>query len=444
MSFTSNSGLLAVTSSSEVGMISDCNAASLPTGYKYCNGETLNTSEFPELAAALGESGATFDLPFLVNGKSYSMYASGGSGDVEVTLTAGGGTLDSDGVDGEIYVYQKENGEWRAAINFVANVSTTPRTSAVFRIENVVFKNETNYYQAVSFIQGISAVTYYRGYTNPNSGVINVEHSNSSSTLYTITCDVELDSKPSFVLDNSPTNYDVYKVIRYAPKTALNATATSTGSISATGSVNENAGIDTYFCTNAADTGDITITLPSAAGLTGREFTFIKTDSTTNDIIIDGDGSETLNGYASITLDCQYARIKIVSDGSNWQVKEHFFTDNEYSEAGGDFTVTGTDWSTTTAVAKAIRGLDGGWSITLDIIGAFSGSKASTSTTLTVSGTLFRYGSSGVCSASDGLAGNINLITAGSGGIILYTTGSQLNRAISITCPLQSKPSFVA
>ena len=71
MSFVSNNNLVAVTSSSEVGIIQDCNASSLPTGYLYCNGETKNTSEYPELAAALGESGATFDLPFLVNERSY-------------------------------------------------------------------------------------------------------------------------------------------------------------------------------------------------------------------------------------------------------------------------------------------------------------------------------------------------------------------------------------
>jgi len=371
MNFVSNNNLVAVTSSSEVAVIQDCNASSLPTGTLYCNGETKNTADYPELAAALGESGATFDLPFLVNEKTYD------ENDITVTLDPSDGTMSSYRIDA---VPRVVDGEWWLTFQFIGVVSSAARTLIAFNMDGVVFDD----YQECCASAGATDLIA-RAYVNPSGDgdTFAIEHSSITATSYKVFGDVKLASKPSWVLDNSPANYDVYKVIRYAPKTALNATATSTGSISATGDVNENAGIDTYFCTNAADTGDITITLPSAAGLTGREFTFIKTDSTTNNIIIDGDGSETLNGYSSITLDCQYARIKIVSDGSNWQVLDYEFTDKKYTDADDGVAV---NWSGSTdyVYATPTRGLDGVWY--LDLVSKGSLSAGATNISITVDG----------------------------------------------------------
>jgi hypothetical protein len=67
--------------------------------------------------------------------------------------------------------------------------------------------------------------------------------------------------------------------------------------------------------------GGWTLTLFSAASLSGRRLTIIKTTSDFNVLTIDGDGSETINGSASTTLNTQYESVTLVSDGTNWVIE---------------------------------------------------------------------------------------------------------------------------
>jgi hypothetical protein len=67
-----------------------------------------------------------------------------------------------------------------------------------------------------------------------------------------------------------------------------------------------------------------TVTLYTAVGNAGKKLTIKKTDSTVANIItIDGDGSETIDGSLTKTLNSQYESYTIVSDGSNWHVTEY-------------------------------------------------------------------------------------------------------------------------
>jgi DNA-binding beta-propeller fold protein YncE len=67
-----------------------------------------------------------------------------------------------------------------------------------------------------------------------------------------------------------------------------------------------------------------TITLPPAASAydaatgTGSVFQFINTD--TDDVTIEGDGAETINGAANVLLDVQFERLCVVSDGTQWLI----------------------------------------------------------------------------------------------------------------------------
>lgn len=63
-----------------------------------------------------------------------------------------------------------------------------------------------------------------------------------------------------------------------------------------------------------------TITLPQSAKIgVGGWYLFIKTDSSTNAVTLDGAGAETINGAATdARLTAQYDYMKIVTDGSNW------------------------------------------------------------------------------------------------------------------------------
>ena len=394
MSFTMNNNLVAVTSSSEVGSITAFMVPTAPTGYLSLDGTTYNTADFPELAAHLGESGATFTLP-----------------DYRGAFLRGTGTHGT---------YQMADG------NYFAGPALGSYELDQFQGHrhgfNYVSNNSFNAAGAIASPAVIGA---------SNTSVLDPIADGTNGT-------------PRTGDETRPFNYGVHWCIRYAPKTALNATATSTGSISATGDVNENAGIDTYFCTNAADTGDITITLPSAAGLTGREFTFIKTDSTTNNIIIDGDGSETLNGYSSITLDCQYARIKIVSDGSNWQVKEHFFTDKVYNT-----TTTGpSGWVQTKARVIPYRGIDGTWWAKFQFGGTFTAASTGTWTigSITFASGFTTHGQAFAINPDSGGAVYISQarLTDNSTAMVINFSASAGRMSAYGDAELASKPTFVA
>jgi len=65
-------------------------------------------------------------------------------------------------------------------------------------------------------------------------------------------------------------------------------------------------------CTSNA----ITINLPTAVA--GLRYEIKKIDSSSNAVTIAANGSETIDGSATVTLQSQFQSITIVSDGSNW------------------------------------------------------------------------------------------------------------------------------
>ena len=68
-----------------------------------------------------------------------------------------------------------------------------------------------------------------------------------------------------------------------------------------------------------ATSAGFTITLPTAADITGKKYTFKRT-SASNNVTIDGASSETIDGATTKALASQYAFITIVSDGTNWHI----------------------------------------------------------------------------------------------------------------------------
>lgn len=69
-----------------------------------------------------------------------------------------------------------------------------------------------------------------------------------------------------------------------------------------------------------ATSGAITISLPTASTIEGKTFTIVKTDATTNAVVVDPNLAETINGSATYTLGSQYSLIQVISDGTNWYI----------------------------------------------------------------------------------------------------------------------------
>jgi hypothetical protein len=65
--------------------------------------------------------------------------------------------------------------------------------------------------------------------------------------------------------------------------------------------------------------GDITITLETSAGGDGRPHTIMKSDSSANSVIVEGSGSETINGALNYEIPPrQFAGVHLKAQGGNW------------------------------------------------------------------------------------------------------------------------------
>lgn len=65
--------------------------------------------------------------------------------------------------------------------------------------------------------------------------------------------------------------------------------------------------------------GSVTVTLPPAANCKGRIYQFKKTVAA-NTVTLDPDGSETIDGAATLAWTTQYQSYTLCSDGSGWHI----------------------------------------------------------------------------------------------------------------------------
>jgi hypothetical protein len=89
---------------------------------------------------------------------------------------------------------------------------------------------------------------------------------------------------------------------------------------SANYTVLDSDGYATILVTTGAS--DRTITLPTAADNTGRTLTSKKVDSGVGDVIVEGEGSETIDGALNNHIISQYSSLKLVCDGTGWHILE--------------------------------------------------------------------------------------------------------------------------
>ena len=75
---------------------------------------------------------------------------------------------------------------------------------------------------------------------------------------------------------------------------------------------------DSFIAVNTSG-GAVTLTLPACASFIDKEYTIYVEDAT-NQVTIDGNGSETINGSTTITLNEQYAFVRIKSNGTSWRI----------------------------------------------------------------------------------------------------------------------------
>lgn len=100
---------------------------------------------------------------------------------------------------GAFLPYQTQDGTWRLKFNFGFTLSSATRTNYVATINGVAAKNITSYHQSVSVnSSGGTALNAYQGWILQNTGTLNVYHASFTTEGYTVSGDIELESKPTW------------------------------------------------------------------------------------------------------------------------------------------------------------------------------------------------------------------------------------------------------
>ena len=74
-----------------------------------------------------------------------------------------------------------------------------------------------------------------------------------------------------------------------------------------------------------ATNGNITLTLPTAVGIIGRQYIIKRVDGSANSVIIDPNASETIEGDSNKSLTDQCS-VVIVSDNNNWWITSEYIS----------------------------------------------------------------------------------------------------------------------
>ena len=106
------------------------------------------------------------------------------------------------------------------------------------------------------------------------------------------------------------------------PSTAVFTTMSTSGMYAtiATKTANYTLTTTDFTVLGNASTGAITLTLPTAVGVSGQIYTLKKIDSSANVVTIATTSAQTIDGQSSYSLSLQYAGIQVQSTNSNWVI----------------------------------------------------------------------------------------------------------------------------
>ena len=238
------------------------------------------------------------------------------------------------------------------AILHINNHSGSSADSSIIRIENA--QNGANDVTGVELYNSGTGATAKWDVYIPASGSTDLRINNNGSDHVTIQNDGDVG-----IGTTSPVStLDVNGSVGYAVTNITSATT-----------------LDNTHNVVLCNTGAYTVTLPAAASNTGRIYYIKNIDTDGDDITIDGNGAETIDGSATYVLDTYLRNIKIISDGSNW----HVISDGNNGSLTTLTCASSTDYGTLTDAVAA-----SGVSSTIPYTGGNGGTHSGQTVTSTV------------------------------------------------------------
>lgn len=188
----------------------------------------------------------------------------------------------------------------------------TPLTGKVKRKTYAGVMRHDGYIDSVLFFN-VMRLSYYRAFMNTVFGGFTVASKAVALTLLTedgyytpFTGRIE---KPSFAYANEAwlknVRFPLSNLIKQAVSKSANYTVTTSDRL---------INVDTSG-------GSVTLALPALSGVTiNTVYSAVKAVSGSNNLVINPDGAETIEGASTYTLTALYSRIDFYSNGSEWKV----------------------------------------------------------------------------------------------------------------------------
>lgn len=159
---------------------------------------------------------------------------------------------------------------------------------------------------------GNVAIGYNAGFYETGSDKLYIENSDSSNPL---------------IYGDFYTNYVKINGSFYSTGSIGIGTTSPNSKLQVTGSLslpyvaktaNYTATLNDFTIAVTCSSANITITLPTSVGITGRIYVIKKMDNTSYSVIVDANGTQTIDGSETVSLTTQYQTIRLQSNGSNW------------------------------------------------------------------------------------------------------------------------------
>lgn len=205
------------------------------------------------------------------------------------------------------------------------------------------------------------------------------------------------------------------------------------------------------FTGSGSGSGTMNLVLPTLADNQNRRLLIKNSTTGKGNILVDGEGAETIDGMATVSLDFKSSYIEVQATATEWKIVATNLTSMQktYTEAAGNFTVTsdGTGWTTFDSAIIPFRDIVGNWWANVSFHGNHS--VVTSGPTFTISGITWKD------STSAGPWGGACGVFAGSS--VVYSSSVQDNTgtiacSVSVTVtrynffgviPLNSKPTWV-
>lgn len=259
----------------------------------------------------LNSSSSTFFVPLTTNGNlniSSGVVLNGNAGSNGQVMTSGG--------NGTIPTWTTVSGSGGGASTLAATTGNVTGFSSIISSPTAII----NFDQATTVGQLTGSATYFFSLNsssvtlqaNPVGGFLTAS---SATATY-----LQLSSATAtYAYNNVFASSISTGILKASDWITFNAKGSSLSSVTSATTNYTAVSSDTVVLADATG-GSLTVTLPTAVGITGKVYRVKRQNSGANTVTVGTTSAQTIDGSTTQILAIQYTSVDLVSDGSNWEI----------------------------------------------------------------------------------------------------------------------------